>query len=321
MVEHEEQQPFEALIHDRVTPLHPVDTGIAAHLTPLPGVRMVAFDVYGTLLCSAAGEIGAHEIITAGATRHASDKASVRVEALRRAVAALPADVARKITADCDDILASWMRLVAAQHAIHRSETNPQPEVDVREIWSAALAEFGIVLPDRAQVALLALAFELETNPVWPMPASLETLTALTRANIAVGIVSNAQFYTPLILETLWHTSLSQLRLDPLVWSYEIRAAKPGSAPFVALIDAVASRGIQPHEILYVGNDMLNDVKVAQLNGIHAALFAGDRRSLRMRRDDQRVSGVVPQRVVTDLSQLLTIVTTKPPNRAKGIQS
>jgi putative hydrolase of the HAD superfamily len=153
------------------------------------------------------------------------------------------------------------------------------------------------------------------------MPASLETLTALTRANIAVGIVSNAQFYTPLILETLWHTSLSQLRLDPLVWSYEIRAAKPGSAPFIALIDAVASRGIQPHEILYVGNDMLNDVKVAQQNGIHAALFAGDRRSLRMRRDDQRVSGVVPQRVVTDLSQLLTIVTTKPPNRAKGIQS
>ena len=49
---------------------------------------------------------------------------------------------------------------------------------------------------------------------------------------------------------------------------------------------------------------MLNDVLPAKQVGFRTALFAGDRRSLRQREDDLRVSKIVPDLVLTELGQL-----------------
>jgi putative hydrolase of the HAD superfamily len=64
------------------------------------------------------------------------------------------------------------------------------------------------------------------------------------------------------------------------------------------------SKGIQPVAVLYVGNDMLNDIYPANAIGFQTALFAGDRRSLRLRKDDPRCAALSPDLVVTDLGQL-----------------
>ena len=56
---------------------------------------------------------------------------------------------------------------------------------------------------------------------------------------------------------------------------------------------------------MYVGNDMLNDIASAAKVGLRTALFAGDARSLRWRKGDERVEGVVPDLVLTDLLQLV----------------
>jgi putative hydrolase of the HAD superfamily len=49
---------------------------------------------------------------------------------------------------------------------------------------------------------------------------------------------------------------------------------------------------------------MLNDIYPAKLVGFKAALFAGDSRSLRLRRDDSRCKKLEADLVITDLSQL-----------------
>lgn len=49
---------------------------------------------------------------------------------------------------------------------------------------------------------------------------------------------------------------------------------------------------------------MLKDVWPAQAVGFRTALFAGDARSLRKRDEDERIRGVVPDLVVTELSQI-----------------
>jgi putative hydrolase of the HAD superfamily len=56
--------------------------------------------------------------------------------------------------------------------------------------------------------------------------------------------------------------------------------------------------------VLYVGNDLLNDVLPASKIGFRTALFAGDRRSLRWRENDSRTSGVTPDVVITRLADL-----------------
>ena len=48
-------------------------------------------------------------------------------------------------------------------------------------------------------------------------------------------------------------------------------------------VGALGKNGVAPGEVLYVGNDMLNDVYAAGQVGFRTALFAGDQRSLRMR--------------------------------------
>ena len=53
---------------------------------------------------------------------------------------------------------------------------------------------------------------------------------------------------------------------------------------------------------------MLNDIAAAETVGFQTALFAGDQRSLRWRRDDMRVQGITPKTVVTQLSQLIDIL-------------
>ena len=65
---------------------------------------------------------------------------------------------------------------------------------------------------------------------------------------------------------------------------------------------------IHPHEVLFIGNDMLNDVYPANKVGFKTALFAGDRRALRLRKNKQEVKNLEPDYIITDLLQLLEII-------------
>jgi putative hydrolase of the HAD superfamily len=62
--------------------------------------------------------------------------------------------------------------------------------------------------------------------------------------------------------------------------------------------------GVEPSAVLYVGNDMLKDIHPARSVGFRTALFAGDRRSLRLRQEDSRCRKLSPDLIVTDLGQL-----------------
>jgi len=63
--------------------------------------------------------------------------------------------------------------------------------------------------------------------------------------------------------------------------------------------------GIPAASVLYVGNDMRNDILPAKAVGFKTALFAGDRRSLRPRKSDDCCRDLSPDLIVTDLQQLI----------------
>ena len=66
--------------------------------------------------------------------------------------------------------------------------------------------------------------------------------------------------------------------------------------------------GIPADAALYIGNDMLNDVAPAQKVGFKTALFAGDARSLRLRRNHPQCKNLSADIVITDLMQLLDVI-------------
>lgn len=277
----------------RITPL---PAGREATTRGLHGIRAILFDVYGTLLVSASGDIDAAS---------AMDPA----DALQKALASCGLAPA----ADAGAIGAELLELeIRRRHALLRAGGCDFPEIDILSVWDAALRELfkmgRIAAPaDAWSLPGLAIERECRVNPVWPMPGAAETLGILRRHGLRIGIVSNAQFFTPIAIEALFGTDVVDLGFEPALtaWSYEIGEAKPGLTPFLKPLDRLQAEGFRPDQIAFIGNDCLNDLVPAQKLGMQPILFAGDRRSLRLRESDEHCAPVRQNAtVITGLSQL-----------------
>ncbi len=142
------------------------------------------------------------------------------------------------------------------------------------------------------------------------MPGAMSLLDTLKRAGIMTGIISNAQFYTPLIFEALLGKNVQELGFDAdlCAWSWRAGAAKPSLKMFRQVDHVLGNKYGIPHEsILYAGNDMLKDIMPARSLNWKTALFAGDRRSLRLREDDPKVKDIKPWCIITKLEQLKSL--------------
>jgi len=280
---------------DRITaltsPLAPRPTGIDPQLAPLSDIRAVVFDIYGTLVISASGDIGVSQ------QQHTPDLARAALAATGVDTASLPADF---------DGPAALREIIEASHQRSRAQGVEYPEVDILAIWRELLDACRLEL-DYDRVRRIAIEYELRSNPVWPMPGLREVIAELARRGLVLGIVSNAQFYTPLMLHAFLGMDITQAGFDPrcCAWSYREGVAKPSTRIYEPVIAGLSTgHGIAPHQALYIGNDRRNDIWPAAELGLRTALFAGDARSLRQRQDDARLAGVEPDRILTDLMQI-----------------
>ena len=281
--------------------LLPHPTGVESRIRSLRGIQAVLFDVYGTLVISGVGEIG---------TTVATGNAAALSAALgATGLSPRPEEAAERGV----EIL---FKSIEQAHAAGRREGIEYPEVDIYGIWRAVFAQLarnGLVTGEVGEYALrkLAVEYELRVNPVWPMPGLDEVLEFLRGRGARLGIVSNAQFFTPLIFEALLGRGVEDLGFSEELccWSYEVLEAKPSKRLFETVLTALAARdSVVPGEVLYVGNDMRNDIVPAAETGCRTALFAGDEWSLRLREGEDGVGGVEPDVVLTDLRQLKDVL-------------
>jgi putative hydrolase of the HAD superfamily len=275
------------LFSQYIKPLEPIPTGISTHGSLKKPIHCILYDVYGTLLISGSGDIG-----TAMSAGHKTEgfKRLFKEHHIR----------------DPRYVLQSRMfRAVQDQHARMRKEGIDYPEVQIDDIWMQAAG-----FKNKEVARQFALVYELIVNPVFSMPHMTTLLEACHQKKISMGIISNAQFYTPLLLQWFLGKELEAFgfRRDLLIFSYRFGYAKPSQSLFTAACERLEARGINQNQVLYVGNDLLNDIMPAQKAGFQTALFAGDARSLRMREDDPRCSDTTPDLVITDLIQLLDYI-------------
>jgi putative hydrolase of the HAD superfamily len=267
-------------------------------LQRLPEVRAILFDVYGTLVQSAAGEISLH-------TRED------RSAPFYRLAESFPAAV----SFDRVEALAQrYYEKIAEVHTARRALGVQHPEVDIVTVWHSLAEEFPELRQGGQdghfpQARWLALRFELEANPVAPMPGARELLRELNEAGILLGIVSNAQFYTPLLFPLLFDGTPEELGFEYSVWSYREGEAKPSEKLYQNAADWFAKAyNLEPGSLLMVGNDLRNDVAPAAAVGMRTALFGGDKRSLRLRKDDPEYRDCEPDVILTDLTQLREVL-------------
>lgn len=291
------QAEMAARIRRLSRPMDPISTGVAAVLHRQTDVRAVLFDVYGTLFISGSGDIGTLQ----------------RTHAAQAATEALEAAGYHCRTAASGQAAADFFRdLMEEEHAGRRAAGVEFPEVDIRRIWHATVSRLlatGEISGDLQEVRLLRLAVEYEcrVNPVWPMPGLKELIAALAGKGVILGLISNAQFMTPLLFDAFLGGSPAELGLrDELcIYSFRHGVGKPAVDLYEQARDVLRDIfRVESGEVLYLGNDMLNDVWGASRCGFRGVLFAGDRRSLRLRDEDERCRRAEPAAVVTALGQL-----------------
>lgn len=286
------QTPWVSKIISQRHPLEPIDTDVAHKLSLLEQVRCVVFDVYGTLLVSGSGDVGSAD--TTGHVDHIADAF---------------ADCGLQLAADSIPTLGALRELIESTNRASQSPDCPKPEVDIVAIWRQLLTDHGLnlIADDTSIVVQIATAFEARSNPTWPMPGAADLIAKLKSSGVKMGIVSNAQIFTPALVENLCGaSSLEQagFDLDLSIFSNRFRQSKPGPRLFDVLLRALTSKRILPQQVVYVGNDMLNDIYAASRAGLRTAWFAGDKRSCRRRSDDLRCSGVNPDIVLGSILDL-----------------
>jgi putative hydrolase of the HAD superfamily len=277
-----------AYIRKTMRPMRPICSGLAAHLPVIPGISTVVFDIYGTLIISAAGDIG-----TAGTGAEGSE--GPVLESIT--------DEFGVSEAYFNELFQSTVKRHQAERSLHGVEF---PEVEIREVWAEVLQLLCLTPETATSVEEVALRYESGKNPVWAMPGASRAIRAIRESGRKLGIISNAQFYTLPVIEGLFGASLEGMGFDPdlQVFSYRVREGKPSRRLYEILADRADRQGISPNEIFYLGNDMIKDVLPARELGFRTGLFAGDARSLRLGGLSADEATATADAVITDLAQL-----------------
>ncbi len=272
------------LIQTYLTPMSPQPTRLTPGGRLARNIECILFDIYGTLFISGAGDISL------------ARQASPQMSKLEHLLAKFKVSISPQL------LLENLHRSIAEQHRQLRMSGVDHPEIEIDQIWQPILA-----CDDIEQVRAFAIEYELIINPVFPMPHLAELLATCNQQNCLMGLVSNAQFFTPLLFEWFLGADMVHLGFDSaLVFlSYQLGYAKPSMLFFETAAAAIDLKGIRPDATLVVGNDMLNDIYPAQQMGFQTALFAGDARSLRLRSGDPRCRDLRADLILTDLEQLI----------------
>lgn len=283
-------------------PLSPEPSDTTPILKKLSGIKSVIFDFYGTLFISGVGDIGIDD---------GKSDAGLMLSALKGAEIEVSDAKAGERGYDI------YSKVVTDEIQELKTTGIPYPEPDIRKVWRNVLnqmyAEDLIKSSTNSdQHDRMAVEFEARMNPIWPMSDLDKTLDELRSKKMVLGIISNSQFYTPVAFEALSGRTLSELGFDEnlLHWSYEENRKKPGLQFYKDFLEKASANypDLKPENYLYVGNDMLKDVYPANHFGMKTALFAGDMRSLKWRKDDSRTKDLKPDLVITELKQLLECV-------------
>ena len=275
------------LISKYIRPISPLSGSLGQSGKLEEKVEAILFDLYGTLFISRSGDISM------------AKRKSPQTEKLEKLLEKF------RIKKGPQTVLKQFFAAIENQHEILKRKGVDFPEVEIDQIWMRVLEN-----NDLETVRTFAVEFELITNPVYPMPHLEKVLSVCQDSKIPMGIISNAQFYTPYLFNWFLDSNPEALGFHPdlILYSYKFGYAKPSTFMFQVAAEKLKNMGVPAHSAIYFGNDMLNDIYPAKKTGFKTGLFAGDARSLRLRKNDPKCKDLSADLVITDLAQILDYI-------------
>lgn len=283
-------------------------------LQPLREVRAVTWSVYGTLLT-----------ISDGVLLHLHPEPLRNQIALEKTIEEFRMwhSMTRKPGQPWEYFLRQYEDLVRLYQMAGTRHKGDFPHVNSSRIWERLierlrkkeytwdLSVYG-ELPDYADK--VAYFFHANLQGVQAAPQAAQTLLRLRQRGVLLGLLADTQPFTLAQLlkllqvrdklppgETLFAVSL-------LTESHRLGVRKPSPTLYDWAVRHAHKSGLEPHQVLHVSHRLTDDLSMAREFGFRTALYVGDRNSCRVTAKELNDPDHKPDRMITDLAQVLDLV-------------
>ncbi len=283
------------------------------HLKAMPQVRVVTWNLYGTLLRIFGGQV-LFEHPQKFVMDIALDK-TVQEFKMWGAMSRKPGQPA--------EYMGQIYKRVLTDLQLAPSPGEKYPEIAAERIWEAILkklqqkdykydAAFYGPMPDYCRK--IAYFFHASLQGTACQDGAAAALEHVHHAGLKQAILADAQCFSFVQLKrglSQQHCGVGADQLFTLPWcalSNEVGGRKPSERLFKHSLSQLQAQGIAPAQVLHVGARLLVDLVPAKKLGMRTALFAGDKESLQATVDQLKDPATRPDVLLTELGQIAEIV-------------
>jgi hypothetical protein len=282
-------------------------------LVRLPEVRVVLWNVYGSLLAIAGGELlleHPQQFIMDAALDKTIQEFKMWGSMSRKP--GQPAEYMRSI----------YDQVLIEQRSLPIGATR-SPEVAADRVWEAIIKKL-LQKDYRWDTGFYGSLNELSRKVAYFFHASLQgtacyrgaalALRHVHEAGLAQGLLADGQCFTTVQLQRALLPQDPKADLDTWVpadlrtLSWERLARKPSERLFRHALELLHERGIGPDQVLHVGSRIPLDILPAKRLGMKTALFAGDKAALQATPEHLRDPAGRPDVLLTKLKQIADVV-------------
>ena len=288
----------------------PVYESVPANITPVltkfHGIKVVLCDVYGTIVKGRSNSISDLEKNRKNTTLFSTTMQEFNLQnSLQKIDNKRPDELLNKL----------YLEGIKKIHAGKKREKIKNPEIKIEEVWEKiiqTLMHKGYIYNKKIYGNIRDLSLKMSYFYQYTNEDSsfyedaFKTLKTLKRKGIILGLVSNAQFYTPINLNIeLMRQSKGKIGMydmfnkDLMSFSFIVGQSKPGEKIFEKILKNLKKRNIKKNEVVFIGNDLNKDIKISKEIGFKTVLFAGDKKTLKLN------SKTKPDAIIKDWVQLL----------------
>jgi FMN phosphatase YigB (HAD superfamily) len=295
-------------------PPKPEPANAAPYLKPLTGIRAVTWNIYGTLLRISDGEL----LLQVPQMLRMQIALEKTIEEFK-----MWGSMYRKPGAPWEAMHQQYARFVEERRLAGTRQKGDVPEVNLAEIWRKLVAQLEqkeyeydrAFYGDADELSVkIAYFFHASLQGVEAAPNALSALTSVSNAGLTQALLADAQPFT--LVQTLRalrtqgtpESPGSLFAADCSVLSSQAGIRKPSDSLYQTCLERFAAHGIEPGEVLHVSNNLRDDLAPAKQAGMRAALYAGDKLSLKATKADVLDPSLKPDRLLTDLGQIRDIL-------------
>jgi FMN phosphatase YigB (HAD superfamily) len=278
------------------------------YLPTLTGIKAILWEVYGTLLSITGGEL-LFEHPQKLVTDVALDKTISEFK--------MWASMSRKPGQPAEYMKVIFDKVRLDLQALGGRERYPEMLSD--RIWEEIIkklmqkeytfnaAFFGSLNEFSRKVAYF---YHASLQGVAAQPNALQAMRFAADCRLSQGLLGDGQCFTAAQLSRALRIHDPSATFDEWVpashrfLSADVKAKKPSETLFRHALAGLATKGIQPGEILHIGTRLTRDIAPAKKHGMKAGLYVGDKASLDAKAELLKDPAHRPDVLLTDLAQV-----------------